>query len=458
MPRFGETKDDPRITDEHILTEQHLALYLMNLIHFREILRYVPNFRNETFVVAVDGEVAEGANFGKLILDIGVLRSLSINVIVVHGIETQIQKCAQDRGVELSDYDGTGATDDVSMKVAATAASETAQAILGAFRAASLPAVSPNAILARPAGVLEGIDTQHSGKVLRTDASMLASLLGQQLIPIISPLAHDHQGVPFRLNSDALAIAVAVATKARKVIFAGALDGVTIGEKLLRQMTVYQTETLLDESEDQLSAPVVSKLRQASIACRSGIDRVHIINGTTEEGLLAEVFSNEGIGTLVYSDEYQSIRAATSGDVPFIFSLVHNAATDDEVIARTELDIEEKLADHFVAEVDGNLVACVALHFYPDLGKAELASLVVAEGHQNSGLAARLIKFVEREAARRQVQVLFCLSTQAFGYFKREALFEDGTSDDLPEDRRKAWAENGRNSRILVKQLVPSSD
>jgi amino-acid N-acetyltransferase len=314
--------------------------------------------------------------------------------------------------------------------------------------------VSTNAVVVRPAGVLDGVDSQNTGKVISVDVVMLSSLLNQRLVPILPPLGYDHQGVAFRVNSDSLAIAVAVALHAKKVIFASVLAGVEFGEELVRQMTVSQAEQLLRDESDRIATPMISKLKHAAAGCRDGISRIHLINGTAEEGLLAEVFSNEGIGTLVYSDDYQVIRSATLDDVSFIHSLVKDAASDDEVIARTQIEIEARIDDHYVLEIDDNPVACVAMHSHPECGKAELASLVVSEGHRKFGLASRLIEHIEEEARKQQVRHLFCLSTQAFSYFKRKAGFEDGKPDDLPTERRQRWASNGRNSKILTKLLT----
>lgn len=423
----------------------------MSLTHFREVLRYVPNFRGETFVVAVDGEVVADGNFTNLILDIAVLRSLSINVILAHGIDAQLRERAGEAGVTLTSDDGSGVTDDSTMRIALTTAGETTQRILGAFQVASLPAVAPNCVSARPAGVIEGIDRQHTGKVLRIDGELIGSLLSRQIIPIISPLGYDHDGSPLRLKSDAIAIAVARAVRAKKVIFAGASDGVVVDGELVRQLAFPHAERLCETH--QFDKRIASKLSHAVRACRKGIERVHLINGTTEEGLLAEVFSNEGIGTLVYSDDHYVIRSATAEDVPAVQSLVHEAAAEDEVIARTRNEIADTIDAHFVVEVDGNVVACAAMYEYAETGKAELASLAVSDGHKNVGLASRLIAHIEQEAGKRNIGCLFCLSTQAFSFFKRKASFQDGTPDDLPEARRQRWAANGRNSRVLVKQL-----
>ena len=426
----------------------------MTLKHFREVLQYVPNFRRETFVVAVDGDVVEDPNFANLVLDVGVLRSLSINVVLIHGIGAQLHRRAKQARSEISSDDESGITDDTTMDLVLASSADCAQKILGLFSSCSLPAVIPNSVIARPAGIISGVDLQNTGKVLKTETATILALLNEQLIPVLSPIGFDRSGHPLRISSDTLAVNLAIALNAKKIIFATTFDGIVSQGSFVRQMTFQQADQILKEQHNQLSSIELSKLRSAYDACVKGIERVHIINGTSEEGLLAEVFSTEGIGTLVHADNYHVIRAATKNDVGFIHSLVHDASNDDEVIARTPDEIAELICDHFIAEIDGNPVGCAAMHVYQACNTAEFASFVVSEGHRDFGLGTRLIQHVESKAKELGVRQLFCLSTQAFTYFTQRAGFVDGQPEDLPEQRRRRWANNGRNSKILIKALT----
>src|SRR5207244_7815466 len=114
----------------------------------------------------------------------------------------------------------------------------------------------------------------------------------------------------------------------------------------------------------------LSKLTAAVRALRGGVPRVHIIDGTVEEGLLAEVFSNEGIGTLVHTNEYQAIRRAQKKDARGIHGLIKASVENEELLPRTRAEIEREIDDFYVFEVDGNLAGCIALHFFADEKKA----------------------------------------------------------------------------------------
>ena len=190
----------------------------------------------------------------------------------------------------------------------------------------------------------------------------------------------------------------------------------------------------------------------AGRACNEGVERVHIIDGREQEGLLGEVFSNEGIGTLIYANEYQAIRAAQKRDVRAVHNLIQQGVQNDELLKRTRGELEKVIGDYFVFEVDRNPVACAALHVYPEHGMAELASVFVSERYANQGIGAKLIQYAEAEARRRGVARLFCLSTQAINYFVGKG-YATGTPDDLPPARRDRYEQSRRKSQVLIKPL-----
>ena len=201
---------------------------------------------------------------------------------------------------------------------------------------------------------------------------------------------------------------------------------------------------------------MVSKARHAAAACAAGVHRVHIINGREDEGLLAEVFSNEGIGTLIYANEYEQIRPAKKKDIRAIQKLTKKAVEAEELVRRTRADIERNLSDYYIFEIDKNPVACVALHVYPEQQQGELASLYVDPSHENQGIGRKLIHFVENKARETGLSELIALSTQAFTYFESKGGFVEGTPDDLPPGRREKYDQSRRNSRVLVKKLNAS--
>ena len=166
---------------------------------------------------------------------------------------------------------------------------------------------------------------------------------------------------------------------------------------------------------------MLSKAIHAAAACRAGVPRVHIINGRVDEGLLAEVFSNEGIGTLIYANEYEQIRRALKKDIRSILQLTKKSVAAEELVKRTRASIERQVGDYYLFEIDKNPVACVALHVYPEQGKGELAFLYVSPSHENQGIGRKLIQFAESKARELGLTELIALSTQAFTYFQSKA-------------------------------------
>jgi amino-acid N-acetyltransferase len=433
---------------------------MLRLTDLREILRYVPRFRDKVFVIALDGAIVEHENFRNLLLDIALLRSLRIGVALVHGAGHQIRRLAEQTGQTPSNIDGTGITDDATLQLALTAANRVTHEMLEGLSANDLRGACGNALVAHPAGILQGVDHQHTGRVERVDTALLHALLDQDIVPVIPPLGCDGEGRSYRLNSDSAVVEVARALQAVKLIYLTTFEGIQApGEaegppQLLRQLSVEEAEAILNKQRADLAPAHRSKLEHAVRAARGGVPRVHIIDGRVEEGLLAEVFSNEGIGTLIHANEYQAIRRAHRRDARAIYVLIESSIENDELARRTLADIERSIEDFFVFEVDRNPVACAALHLYPAQKQAELACVCVNARYENQGIGAKLMQFTETQARAAGVTQLFCLSTQAFNYFQQKGGFVPGTPDDLPPSRRERYENSGRRSLVLFKKLA----
>ncbi len=435
---------------------------MFNPKDLREILRYVPLFREKTFVIALDGAVVEEGNFRNLLLDVVLLRSLSIDVVLVHGAAFQIARLAEQTHQTTSDLDGTGITDATTLQLALTAATRVTHELLEGLHMQDLRGAYGNVLTAHPAGILHGIDHQWTGRVERVDVELLQALLQRGIVPVVPPIGCDGEGRSYRLNSDSVAVEIARALKAVKLIFVGTSPGIQLpsesggGLRVLRQISIDEAEAILHQRRADLPPGQVSKLEQGIRANKGGVPRVHVIDGRVETGLLAEVFSNEGIGTLIHANEYQSIRWATRRDVRALFNLIQEGVRNDELVRRSRAELERQIDDYFVFEVDRNIVACAALHPYPEQKKAELACVCVDHRFENRGIGAKLVHYAEDQARERGLTQLFLLSTQAFNFFQQKGGYVQGTPDDLPPARRERYDRSGRRSLVLVKNLTPS--
>ncbi len=419
----------------------------------RGILRYIPSFRDKVFVLSLDGAVVLRETFALLLQDIAVLRSLNINVILVHGAAEAIEQLAEKQGKAPSNLDGTGVTDAETLELALNSSNRLTHEILEGLSMQDLRAACTNGITAHPLGILRGVDYLHTGRVERTDVTLFHTLLSQGIIPIIQPLGFDGDGNTYRVNSDAVAVAVASALKAVKLVFITTRDGLIQRDQLIREVRVSELDRMLSNEESSLEPEILSKARHAARACHSGVPRVHIINGCVEEGLLAEVFSNEGIGTLIYANAYQQIRQAMKKDSRSLLRLTKESVANEELAKRSRSTLEKNIGDYYLYELDGNPVGCVALHVYPETNQGELAYLYVSPSHENQGIGRKLVQFVENRARELGLTSLITLSTQAFTYFKSKAGFREGSVKDLPPARQISYDQEARRSKILVKPL-----
>lgn len=425
----------------------------MKLTDLRGILQYVPEFREKTIVLAIDGAIVTDDNFATLLLDVALLWSLNIRVVVVHGASAQIKALADQAQVTVSDLDGSGVTDAATLSFAVTAATRLTHEILQGLSVCDLRAACTNVIIAHPLGVIQGVDHLFTGKVERVDVGLLQTLLAQGVVPVIPPLGFDGDGRTYRVNSDGVALAVAEQLKAIKLIFITSQDGLMLRGSLIRQVPASELAKLVQQDRAGFITEMLSKAQHATAACNAGVPRVHVINGTLDEGLLGEVFSNHGIGTLIYANEYENIRAAKKKDVRAIQLLTKQAVEAEELVKRSKAALEKSISDYFIFDIDKNPVACVALHVYPEQQQGELASLYVSASHENQGIGRKLIQFVVDKAREMGLRELLVLSTQAFTYFISKGSFVEGTPDDLPSGRREQYEQSGRNSKVLVRKL-----
>ena len=425
----------------------------MKLTDLRGILQYVPQFREKTFVLAVDAGIVGDENFPTLLLDVALLRSLNIRVVLVHGAAEGIRALAGAQRIEASDLEGTGVTDARTLELALTAANRLTHEILEGLSANDLRAACPNVITSHPLGLIQGVDHLFTGRVERVDIEFLQSLLTLGVVPILPPLGFDGDGKTYRVNSDDVAVAVAAQLKAVKLIFITTQKGLIYRDQPIRQMQVSELQRIVQQDSAGFAPEMLSRAQRAVQACNAGVPRVHVIDGGLEEGLLAEVFDNHGLGTLIHANQYESVRPAKKKDVRAILMLTRQAVESAELVRRTRATIEKQIDDYFIFEIDGNPVACVALHVFPDQRTGELASLYVSPAHENQGIGRKLTHFVEDRARALGVTRLLALSTQAFTYFQSKAGFAEGTPDDLPPARRERYEQSGRKSKVLVKQL-----
>ena len=421
----------------------------------RGILKYVPRFQGQIFVIALDGAVVADENFSNLLIDIAVLRSLGIKLVLIHGISRQIEDLSATRNIPITDSRGTGVTDAATLDLAIRASARVSHLILEGLTQNGLKCAITNAVRAIPVGIIKGVDQQFTGKVDRVDKEFILHLINADIVPILSPIGYRPDKHTLRINSDLLAAEMAQVLNASKIIYLAPQPGMIINGELRREISVEALRDLLKDHPETISEETHSKAVYAVKAIETGISRIHLLDGRVFDGLLNEIFSNEGVGTLIYGNDYQQIRKATRRDVRLIYNLTRNAVKREELIYRTQQAIEKNIDQFYVFEIDENLIACVSLTTYfekPEL--AEIGSLYVLPFYQNRGIGRKMVNYTCMVAKERGATMALALSTQSFSFFISSCGFAEADKSVLPESRLKHYEESGRNSKILVKPLA----
>ncbi|WP_166444141.1 amino-acid N-acetyltransferase [Pararobbsia silviterrae] len=427
----------------------------------RSVAPYIHAFRNKTFVVAFGGELVKEGGLNALVQDLALLHAMGMHIVLVHGSRPQVEEQLQLHQVESQFALGMRITDLRALEAAKEAAGEVRLDIEAAISQglpntpmahARISVISGNFVTARPVGIVEGFDFQHTGVVRKIDADSLRQSLSSpgRKIVLLSPLGFSPTGEAFNLSMEDVASSVAIALRADKLIFLTELPGIPDEHgELMREMSLeeaQQTQETLDPEGE-----AASYLKHAIRACRGGVPRAHMVPYTLDGSVLLELFLHDGVGTMISYENLESLREAASDDVGGILQLIEPLENDGTLVRRGRHQIERDI-DHFsVIEHDGVLFGCAALYPYPHERIGEMACLTVAPEAQGSGDGERLLKRIEQRARARGLNRLFVLTTRTEHWFLKRG-FVKASVEDLPEDRRKFYNFQ-RRSLVLIKQL-----
>jgi amino-acid N-acetyltransferase len=408
----------------------------------------------------VGGEAAADSNFANLIHDIALLHGLGMRVVLAHGARPQVEERLQLRGAEMRYVDGLRITDDHALtcvKEAAGAVRVEIEGLLSTSMAnspmagARIRALSGNFVTAKPIGIRNGIDYRHTGEVRRVDSDAIRKVLDSGAVALIPPLGYSATGEVFNLSASDVGCAVATALGADKLVFL--LDGKGLTDsrgRVLTSLLPADVDALL-KRRTTLPEDLAQQLRNAAGACRSGVSRTHLVGRSFDGALLQELFSRDGVGTLVSAEPYETLRTANLDDVIGIMELL--APLEEQgVLVRRPREILETEIDHFsVVERDGTVIGCAALYCYQKERMAELACVVVHPDYRNRGLGDDLLLQMEKSARAKEMEQLFVLTTHTAHWF-RERGFRSLPLKSLPVKRRRLYNYQ-RSSRVLVKKL-----
>jgi amino-acid N-acetyltransferase len=405
------------------------------------------------FVIALDGSLVAHENFQNVLLDLAVLRSLNIKIVLVHGVGQQLNALAANREVEITNAHGEGQTDAQTLELATEVTALVSLSIMQGLTRNGLRCALSNGVRSKEIGIVKGEDHLYSGRVDKLDIALFDSLLKTNTIPIITPIAFNREGTSLRINSDLLAAELAAQLDASKLIFMTTQDGLSLDGHPLTNLPVAELGNLLQNESSNITERLYSKAQHAVNAIEAGVPRAHILDGRLFGALLNEIFDKVGIGTMVYSNEYQSIRRAVKADAYSIYNITRNGVRSETLLDRSQTEIEATITDFLVYEIDGSIVGCLYLQAYDSATVIEIGSVYVQPFYQNKGVGRHMIEYAEVDAKQRGAKRVIAMTTQATNFFTKLCGFQEGSAADLPESRKADYQANGRNSKILYKEL-----
>ena len=426
---------------------------------FRRAAPYIHAHRGNTFVIQIAGEAVASANFPALIHDIALLNSLAIKPVIVFGARPQIEARLREQNSTPRRHAGLRITDEPAIACVKQAVGDIRiriEALLSMglpnspMDSAAIKVAAGNYVTGRPLGVVDGVDFKLSGRVRKIDRLLINTRLNIGEIILIPPLGYSITGEVFNLSSVELASRVAVELKAKKLIMIGAATHFRDQRgETLRQLTAAEARARPDmaAAADETAALLASGVK----ACEAGVERVHYIDVRQDGSILQELFTRDGVGTLLSQRPFDAVREAQDQDIGGIIALIAPLEEQGVLVKRSREKIEADIGDYSVLVRDGAVIGCAALHDYPEDRVMELACMAVHADYQNQGKGELLYQFIESVAIERGAETLFVLTTQTAHWFIERGFGETDPAN-LP-GRRQDMYNYQRNSKALIKRL-----
>jgi amino-acid N-acetyltransferase len=434
----------------------------------REAFHYQSRFAGSTMVFKIDFPVTGDAVFPVLMRDLALLAKTGFKIVIVPGTKERIDSALAEYGIVPEYSGGVRITGVQSMPFVETAAFHAANRFMTGLSADRVDAVIGNFVRARGIGIIDGVDMENTGRVDKILADSIGRILEQGMVPILPCIGWSPAGKPYNMMSDDIAVAVSSALGAAKLFIVTVHDGLRGGcpglpadidfgeDGRITRLTPRETESVLRALAGPPSPPfpgadkIASELDLALKASRAGVERVHIIDARVSGSVLKELFSNLGSGTMIYTDEYESIRPLKTKDIADILRIMEPLMKQGILIRRNSRDIQEKKEDYIVFEIDGSVHACGALHNWGG-GQGEIAAVATDPAFTEMGLGRRIVRCLIDRAEKRELRRVFALTTQTQDWFETLGFREDSV-ENLPEKKRKSY-DRSRKSKVFVLDL-----
>ncbi len=450
---MSDTNDTPQT--EPVRDDEHMQW----VSWLRAAAPYVHLHHGRTFVISFAGEVvADHTLLNHLVMDVSLIASMGVRVVLVHGSRPQIETLMELRKLQGRFHKGVRITGPQELECVKEACGETRFDIEAAFsqglpntpmQHSRVKVVSGNFVTARPMGVIDGVDYLHTGLVRKVDAESIRDLLSRGNIVLVSPTGFSPTGEAFNLTTEDVATAIAVAIHADKLILSVGVEGVRVKGELQQDLTAQRAQSLVDNKE--VDDEDIFNLGFALRALKGGVDRAHIIPYALDGGILTELFTHDGVGTMVSTENMESLREATIDDVGALVKLLEPFEAEGILVKRPREKIEREISHFTVLEHDGILYGSAALYPYPEAGIGEMAAVAVHPDYQGAGDGDRLLRRIEQRARDAGLKRIFVLTTRTAHWFIKRG-FEEASVESLPVEKQRMYNWH-RRSKIFIKTL-----
>ncbi len=425
----------------------------------REVFSYNRRFQGALFVLKIDSPIIDHPYFSLLVKDLALLHQNGIRIIIIPGAHDRINEILDQYKIPYESEKGVRISSEEAINFIKMAAFDVSNKVMTLLSGNGIPSVIGSWVKARAIGVVDGVDFQHTGSVDKISTDAVNTLLNEGHIPIFPCIGWNSNGDPYNISSDELSRVIAQSMGANKLFYLSAEDVLTdktcvipdevnpSSEGRLSKLSLSQAEQFIKLNSGN---PLIEKIQSAVTACREGVDRVHILDGRIEGAVLKEIFSNLGIGTMIYSNIYERIRPMKQQDISSVLGLMKPFVDKGILVPRNRAKLEEQLDDFVVYAMDGIIHGCAALHLYED-GKAEIAGLAVENKFIHLNIGRKMVSYLLEKGKEQGLKEIFVLTTQTSDWFLNMGFTPAGLND-LPE-AKKAQYNRDRNSRILVYQF-----
>lgn len=429
---------------------------------FRNAAPYIHAHHGRTFVLQIGGDVVASETFTHLIHDLALLNSLAVKLVIVFGARSQIDALLKERNVTPQYCGALRVTDEASISSVKQAVGDIKiqiEALLSMglpnspMAESSIKVASGNYVTGKPYGVVNGVDLDLTGKVRSIAKETINARLDAGEIVLISSLGYSVTGEVFNLSSIEVAAQVAIDLSADKLIMLNYTSVLKNDEgEVIRQITCEQAKLKLEpDSVHQVDETPATALAQGIKACEAGVKRIHYIDSNIDGGVLQELFTLDGIGTLLSGTPFDTIQQASVHDIGGILELIEPLEEQGVLVKRSREKIEIDINDYIVLARDGRVIACAALHDYKEDNVMELACMAVHPDYQNQGKGEMLFNYIELIARTFGVKMIFVLTTQTEHWFLERG-FSETSIESLPVEKQGIYNYQ-RNSKALIKEL-----